>query len=219
MTAGSSPGTSEIASVSTGAGQAASASRPPLIADRCLRTQLISPMLAPERSSAAVSARFSASVMPAAGAASRAEPPPEISASTRSCCGQPRNFAQNARRRRLARRIRHRVRRLDDLDALARHAVAVAGDDQAVERPRPMILDRPRHRRRGLAGADHDQPPAIVRRQMRRHAQGRIGSRDGGVEQAAQHRARIHPRIPFGNQPRPASVAASGLYSQPTQPS
>jgi hypothetical protein len=47
ITAGSSPGTSEIARVSTRAGQAAAASRPPLIAERCLRTQFISPMLAP----------------------------------------------------------------------------------------------------------------------------------------------------------------------------
>ena len=47
MTAGSSPGTSEIASVTICAGAAAAASRPPLIAERCLRTQLISPMVAP----------------------------------------------------------------------------------------------------------------------------------------------------------------------------
>ncbi len=123
------------------------------------------------------------------------------------------------RRRRFTRRIRHRVRRLDDLDAFARHAMAVARNNQPVERPRPVILDRPRHGRRGLAGADDDQPAAVIRRQMRRHAQGRIGGRDGGVEQAAQHLARIHPLVHFGSQPRPASVVVSGLYSQPTQPS
>jgi hypothetical protein len=44
----SSPGTSEIASVTTRAGAAARARRPPLIAERCLRTQLISAMLAPQ---------------------------------------------------------------------------------------------------------------------------------------------------------------------------
>jgi hypothetical protein len=43
---------------------AASARRPPLIAERCLRTQLISAMLAPQASSALVTARFSSSVMP-----------------------------------------------------------------------------------------------------------------------------------------------------------
>ena len=78
MTAGSSPGTSEIARVTTAAGAAAAASRPPLIADRCLRTVLISPIVAPERSSARVTACLSASVRPGAGNASSAEPPPEI---------------------------------------------------------------------------------------------------------------------------------------------
>jgi hypothetical protein len=135
------------------------------MAERCLRTQLISLMLAPDLSSAAVIARFSASVTPAAGAASKAEPPPEISASTRSCV-QALHLGQNAQGRRFAGRIRHRVRRLDNLDAFARHAVAVARDDQTIERPGPMLLDRPRHCRRGLAGTDHDQPPAVVRRQI-----------------------------------------------------
>ncbi|MPN27848.1 hypothetical protein SDC9_175282 [bioreactor metagenome] len=94
ITAGSSPGTSEIASVSSGAGQAASARRPPLIAERCLRTQLISPIAAPERNKASVSARFCASVIPGAGAASSAEPPPEISASTRSLALSPETRAR-----------------------------------------------------------------------------------------------------------------------------
>ena len=78
ITAGSSPGTSEIARVTTRAGAAAAASRPPLIAERCLRTVLISPIVAPERSSARVTACLSASVRPGAGSASSAEPPPEI---------------------------------------------------------------------------------------------------------------------------------------------
>ena len=34
--------------------------------------------------------------------------------------------------------------------------MAVPGDDQAFERTRPGLLERPRHRRRRLAGADHD---------------------------------------------------------------
>ena len=77
ITAGSSPGTSEIAIVTTRAGIAAAASRPPLIAERCLRTALISLIVAPERSSARVTACLSASVMPGAGSESRAEPPPD----------------------------------------------------------------------------------------------------------------------------------------------
>ena len=47
MAEGSSPGTSEISSVTTLAGAAAAASRPPLMADKCLRTQFISSMRAP----------------------------------------------------------------------------------------------------------------------------------------------------------------------------
>ena len=77
-----------------------------------------------------------------------------------------------------------------------------------------MLLDRPRHGRRGFAGADDDQPPAIVRRHMGRYAGFGIGRRNGGVKQLAKDVLRIH----FGNQPRPASVVVSGLYSQPTQP-
>ena len=78
ITAGSSPGTSEIARVNTEAGEAAAASRPPLIADRCFRTAFISPIVAPEASNARVTSCLSASVSPGAGSASNAEPPPEI---------------------------------------------------------------------------------------------------------------------------------------------
>ena len=67
ITAGSSPGTSEIARVRIRAGAAAAASRPPLIAERCLRTVLISPIVAPQRSSARVTACLSARVRPGAG--------------------------------------------------------------------------------------------------------------------------------------------------------
>src|SRR5439155_23694486 len=77
ITAGSSPGTSEIARVTTQAGAAAAASRPPLIADRCFLTVLISPIVAPERNSARVTVCLSARVSPAAGSASSAEPPPD----------------------------------------------------------------------------------------------------------------------------------------------
>ena len=77
MTAGSSPGTSEIANVTTRAGAAAAASRPPLIAERCLRTVLISPIVAPQRNSARVTACLSLSDSPGAGSVNSAEPPPE----------------------------------------------------------------------------------------------------------------------------------------------
>ena len=82
--AGSSAGTSEISSVTTVAGAQAMARRPPLICDRCLRTQLISVMVAPLRSKARLRSCFCASVMPSAGMLSSAEPPPEIRQITRS---------------------------------------------------------------------------------------------------------------------------------------
>ena len=77
ITAGSSPGTSEIASVTTRAGAAAAARRPPLIAERCFLTVLISPIVAPERSKARVTACLSARLRPGAGKVNNAEPPPE----------------------------------------------------------------------------------------------------------------------------------------------
>ncbi|MCY1353213.1 hypothetical protein D9M69_395480 [compost metagenome] len=68
----------------TVAGQLALARRPPLIAERCLRTQFISPMVAPDLSSALLIACLSLSVMPSAGRASSEEPPPESRKITRS---------------------------------------------------------------------------------------------------------------------------------------
>src|SRR5450756_522316 len=70
--------------VTSFAGYAWRASRPPLMRERCLRTVLISPMVAPERSSARVTACLSAKVTPAAGAIQLAEAPPDISTNTRS---------------------------------------------------------------------------------------------------------------------------------------
>ena len=92
--AGSSPGTSEMASVATRAGAAAAARRPPLIADRCWRTQLISSIAAPQASSERVSACFSARRMPGAGLASKAEPPPEARQTRRSSAPRPEASAR-----------------------------------------------------------------------------------------------------------------------------
>ncbi len=99
MTAGSSPGTSEITRVTSRAGWAAAARRPPLIAERCLRRQFISPIAAPEASSALFTACLSASVRPGAGSESRAEAPPDIRQSTRSSAPAP---SASARMRRAA---------------------------------------------------------------------------------------------------------------------
>ena len=105
ITAGSSPGTSEISSVTTRAGCAAAASRPPLIADRCFARS--SSRRSWRRIAAAL--RLTACLSRASAgrraAASSAEPPPEIRQSTRSsaveaaapvasmrraACGRPR---------------------------------------------------------------------------------------------------------------------------------
>ena len=97
MTAGSSPGTSEIISATRRAGCAAAASLPPLIAERCFLTQFISSIEAPERSSALETACLSSRVSPGAGRASSDEPPPETSASTRS--SGPRPWTRSRMRR------------------------------------------------------------------------------------------------------------------------
>ena len=94
ITDGSSPGTSEIISATTLAGAAASASRPPLMAERCLRTAFISPMVAPLFSSALLTACLSASVKPGAGRLRSAEPPPEIRQRTRSSGVSPRTSSK-----------------------------------------------------------------------------------------------------------------------------
>jgi len=84
ITVGSSPGTSEMASVTTRAGCAAAASRPPEKAERCRLMQFISWIVAPEASSALFTAIRSASVSPGAGRVVSEDPPPETRNSTRS---------------------------------------------------------------------------------------------------------------------------------------
>ena len=84
---------------------------------------------------------------------------------------KPAHRFQQALRRALARGIGHRMRGLDDLDPLARHRISVARDDHTGQLAGPVILDGFRHRRRGLAGADHDQASRWWRRQERRNSQ------------------------------------------------
>ncbi len=97
ITSGSSPGTSEMARVTTRAGCAAAASRPPEKADRCLRTRFMSWMPAPLASSARFTATRSSSVSPSAGSVASEEPPPETSARTRSRSERPRTAASVSR--------------------------------------------------------------------------------------------------------------------------
>ena len=91
--AGLSPGMSDTTSVATRAGCAASASRPPLIAETCLRTVFNAAIGAPDASSARFTAISSSSVRSPAGAGSSADPPPEISATTRSSAVRPLTFS------------------------------------------------------------------------------------------------------------------------------
>ena len=76
ITAGSSSGTSEMATVTSRAGWACSASRPPLMRERCLRSVFISVIGAPQASNARVTVCFSRRDRPAAGAIQFAEAPP-----------------------------------------------------------------------------------------------------------------------------------------------
>ena len=114
---------------------------------------------------------------------------------------------QDPCRRGLPGGIRHRVRRLDDLDACAGYGVAVAGDHKPLERPRPVLLDRLGHRGRGLAGAEDDGAPSGWRRQVPRHDPVGERSGDGRIE----HRAKQvrHCRLCCGHGTPPFPVQSA----------
>jgi hypothetical protein len=69
--------------------------------------------------------------------------------------------------------------------------MTIAGDHEAFDRPRHVALDRARHRRRGLAGAEHDGAPGGRRRQMPPQDRVRLRGRDGGIQQRAQEGSRL----------------------------
>jgi hypothetical protein len=138
MMDGSSPGTSLMVSVTTRAGAQAAASRPPLMRDRCLRTQFISEMLAPLLSSSRLMRCLSSSVRPSAGSVSSAEPPPEIRHSTRSSgvrpCVQARMRCAAARPAASGTGCEASTTSMRCLQALGpRRHVVVARDDQAFD--------------------------------------------------------------------------------------
>ena len=86
-------------------------------------------------------------------------------------------------------------RDLDDLDPRAGYAVAVAGDDEALERAVPRRLDRRGHRRRGLPGAEDDRAAAGPRGQVPGDDAFGKRCRDGGVMILAFRRdARVEHR-------------------------
>ena len=194
ITDGSSPGTSETSSATTGAGQAASARRPPFMDDRCLRTQLTAAMGAPLRSSAAETSRSSASSRPGRGQGEQRRAAARDQAEHEVVLGQARDRGDDASRRVTTCLVGHWVGGLDDGHLLAVDGVPVGRDDDARQGPLPAPLDRARHGRGRLAGAHDHGASGGRRRQPGRHD--RLGRCRGhrGVEQVSQQRTWIERR-------------------------
>ena len=173
---------------------AAAASRPPLIAERCLRTAFIWAMSAPEASSARFTARLSSSESPGAGSASRAEAPPEIRQSTRSSAPAP--WARARMRSAASRPAASGTGCAASTTSICAQGtrMAVAGDHEPLERAGHVPLDRLRHGGRRLARAEDDRPPARRGGQVgQERARGRRDL-DRGIEQFAQTRLAFdHP--------------------------
>jgi hypothetical protein len=83
------------------------------------------------------------------------------------------------------------MRSFDDFDSLARHRVSVAGDDDARERARPIVLDGFCHCRRRFAGADDDGATFWRFGQMPWQAARGLRGQNRGIEHRAQQVARI----------------------------
>ncbi len=94
--AGLSPGISETTSEKTFAGWAQAANLPPLMVERCFLTAFIAEIGAPDASNDLLTAISSSKVRPSGGDGNNAEPPPEMSATTRSSSVRP-DTASNSR--------------------------------------------------------------------------------------------------------------------------
>ena len=175
ITAGSSPGTSEIRRLTTlrrmrGRGQAPALDRREVLAHRVhLRDvgargeqRAVDRLLVLEREA----------VRPAA----RAAPRRRRRSGTAPGRPRPRCSAYSRMRRAAARPAASGTGCAASTTSTlrARHRVAVAGHDQAFDRAAHVALDRARHRRRGFAGAEHDRAPGGRRGQMRREDRIRI---------------------------------------------
>lgn len=90
--------------------------------------------------------------------------------------------------------IRNRMPRFDDLDPATVDCMAVARDDDARQRRGPAFLERARHRRRALAGADDDRAAGRQIGQVRRQRMRGLRRFDGRVEHAPQQDARVEPQ-------------------------
>ena len=154
MAAGSSPGMSEITSVTTRAGRAAAARRPHDRRDACARHS--SPKCSRRWRAAPCSAhRLSASDMrPPARSSGPSRRPDETRSRGRR--GRAETAPSILRAATSAVFIRHGMRGLDDLDAAGRNQIAVARDGDACSldigpggvEPAAMAADAYRHRRR-----------------------------------------------------------------------
>ena len=166
MSIGSSPGTSERSSVTTLGRMASGREAPALdgrkmaahavhLADARARLQqrAVDRLLVVERQ---VSQRGDEQRRAAAGNEAQHE----------IVAAESRHRIEHAPRGGDARGIRHRVRRFDDLDSLAGHAVAVSRHHDTGQRALPVVLDGLCHRGRGLAGADDDRAAAPRRGQL-----------------------------------------------------
>ena len=95
--------------------------------------------------------------------------------------------------------IGNRMRRFDDLDALAGHRIAIARDHQARQRTGPILLDGASHGGRRLARSDDDEPAARRRGKMRRNAQRRLRRRDRGIKHLPQQQRSGEGRCRFAH--------------------
>ena len=87
--------------------------------------------------------------------------------------------------------VRHRVRRLQHLDAAGRHGMSVAGHHHARNiHVRPGGIHGSRHDGRALARPHHHAAPARLLGQVPSHGSGRVGAFYGGIKDAAQRSTR-----------------------------
>ena len=173
--------------------------------ERCFRTALISPMLAPERSSARVTACLSASVNPRAGAIQFADAPPESSTSTRSSGPAPSASFSACSAAFKPRGVGIGWPGLDHRDDAwsAAHSPAAPRRCRSSRSRQIREIGRLRdlrHRARRLACRQHDQPARLRRRrQMRRQAGRRMRRRNRGAKQPVQECSRRHAETIAGN--------------------
>ena len=147
-----------------------------------------------------LTACLSASVIPSAGSAISDEPPPEIRATTRSSAVSPLHRVKDA----CAGLLAHRVRASDARPPSPRcgpraHVMAVAGDHDAAEIDvAPGVIERRRHRGRGLAGADHHAAALWLLRQMPQHRRPGSALATAASNMPSQDRPRAAASVQLG---------------------